>query len=394
MDWISISSSTLILFGAFLMLINIFSHRLMLRAASKHSDEQTGQTKILIWSHMAFMVFFFLGYLGVLALFLKRVDFSSSLFVAIIFFFGAIFVFMGIAIQRRLFASLRSKNQKLAAYNSQLKREQTNLIELNQRLESEIEDRMKAQEADKMKSDFLSLVSHELRTPLTSIYGFTKLIKKEIASIRHNDVDETSLAKKRKRLDGNLNIISDECGRLTRLINNVLDLARIESGRITWNDRPVALRDVIGTAVAAVEGLFMEKPSVAFELDLSDDLPKVMLDTDLFTQVLINLINNAVKFTDSGVIVLNASIKDKQIKIAISDNGHGIAEENLDNIFDKFYIIREGDTLGCRQMGTGLGLPICRQIVEHYDGRIWAESEQKKGSTFYIVLPEEIIVSN
>jgi len=393
MDWISISSSTLILFGAFLMLINIFSHRLMLRAASKHTDEQTDQTKILIWSHMAFMVFFFLAYLGVLALFLKKIDFSSSLFVAIIFFFGAVFVFMGIAIQRRLFASLRSKNQKLAAYNSQLKREQANLIELNQRLESEIEDRMKAQEADKMKSDFLSLVSHELRTPLTSIYGFTKLIKKEISAIRHGEEDETSLAKKRKRLDGNLDIISDECGRLTRLINNVLDLARIESGRITWDDRPVALRDVIGTAVAAVEGLFMEKPSVAFELDLSDDLPKVMIDTDLFTQVLINLINNAVKFTDSGVVVLNASTEDEQIKLTISDNGHGIAEDDLENIFDKFYIIREGDTLGCRQMGTGLGLPICKQIVEHYGGKIWAESVQKNGSTFFLVLPSEIIVS-
>lgn len=393
MDWTTIIASALIFLGALLMLVNILSQRSMVRALSIHSGEQTEHTKILIRAHMAFMVFFFLSYLGVLYLFIHKIEFASSFFVALIFFFGAIFVLMGINIQRRLFASLHKNNQKLLTYNVQLKLEQENLIELNRLLEIEVANRVKAQEADQMKSDFLSLVSHELRTPLTSIYGFTKLIKKELIAIRNGNEDAENLVYKQKRLDGNLDIICDECGRLTRLINNVLDLARIESGQVSWNDRVVALRDLIGSSVAAVEGLFMEKPTVSLELDLADDLPKMMIDADLFTQVLINLINNAVKFTESGIVTIKVRFDESHVMLTVSDNGQGISSDNLKNIFDKFYIVRKGDTLGCDQMGTGLGLPICKQIVEHYNGKIWAESEPNKGSTFYITLPNDLMVS-
>lgn len=390
MDWATIISSILITLGAGLMLVNIVSHWHAMRSASVHSGKDKRLTKTLINSHLVFMAFFFLGYLGVLYLFLNHVDFSSTLFVAIIFFFGAVFVFMGIIIQKQMLSNLGSKQSQLLEYNDRLQIEQKRLMELNKELQIEISQRVKAQESDQMKSDFLSLVSHELRTPLTSIYGFTKLIAKGISTL-DNSGDESIFLSKKERLNNNLCIVSDECSRLTRLINNVLDLARIESGRIHWDDCPVSLPDIIGSSMTAVEGLFVEKPAVSLELDLPTHMPKIVVDADLFTQVLVNLISNAVKFTDSGIINLSTSIQSNAVHISVTDQGQGIPEEDIQNIFDKFYIVRKGDTLGGRQLGTGLGLPICKQIVEHYEGRIWAESMKGKGSTFHIVLPKKII---
>jgi signal transduction histidine kinase len=392
MDWPTIIASALIFFGATLMLANIFSHHNMMQIIRTHCDQQTEPTKRLILAHMVFMVFFFLAYLVILYLFFQKIDFASSILIAAIFFFGAVFVFMGITIQKKLFLSLQQNNQKLIKNNNELIDEQENLIELNQLLEAEIEDRLKAQKLDKIKSDFLSLVSHELRTPLTSIYGFTKLIKKDFSAINNKNGNLEKIANKKQRLNSNLDIICTECSRLTRLINNVLNLAKIESEEVVWNNQVVELHDLIKTAVSAVEGLFIEKTSISFELDLPNNLPKILIDVDLFTQVLINLINNAVKFTKSGTISLKAMIECGKIKIIVTDDGCGIPKDNLTNIFNKFYTINKGDTLNCGQMGTGLGLPICKEIITHYSGKIWAESSENNGSSFFILLPESLIV--
>jgi len=342
---------------------------------------------------MFFMVFFFLAYVGVLYLFLNRIEFANSLFVAVIFFFGAVFVFMGIVIQKRIFSALNETNLTLHEYNSRLEDEQKSLLDANNKLQIEIEHRVKAEEADQMKSDFLSLVSHELRTPLTSIYGFTKLIGKGLSGL-DSTKDMKAYNQTRSRLDDNLGIVCNECSRLTRLINNVLDLAKIESGHVNWHDTPTSLHDLINTTAAAVEGLFVEKRSVLFQTDIPNTLPNIVVDKDYFCQVLINLVSNALKFTDEGTVTLAVTTEDNGIQIVVTDTGRGIPPENLQDIFDKFYIVRRGDTLGGKQSGTGLGLPICKQTVEHYAGSIWVESELGKGSKFYVSLPSSIIQKN
>lgn len=390
MDWTIILSSALIILGALLMLCNILSHHRMMKSVSKDGVEQTSRTRLLINAHKVFMVFFALGYISVLYLFINRVDFASSLFVAIIFFFGAIFVSMGILIQRTLYSSLRSKNHELTLYNEALKQEQTRLTDLNKRLQSEVADRLKAEEADQLKSDFLSLVSHELRTPLTSIFGFTKLMEKRISTLNQSG-DVSTFKDSKKRLADNLAIISEESCRLTRLVSNVLDLSKLESGLVDWEDKPTPLGLLFDTATSALKGMLADKPSVTLQLNCPTDLPPIKVDSDLFTQVLINLLSNAMKFTDSGVVSLIAKMESEGLHITITDEGEGISEENLEVIFDKFYIVRSGDTLGEKKQGTGLGLPICKQIIDHYNGRIWAESNEGKGSVFHIQLPLEIM---
>ena len=391
MDWTMVLANILILTGAFLMLVNIIYYRQSTKQATHRDSKRTPLTKMLVRIHLFFMGFFLLGYLGIFYLF-HKVDFANALYVSIIFFFGAVFVFMGIVIQKRMLTELRLQNTILEEYNAKLKNEQASLLELNNRLEEEIDRRIKAQESDQLKSDFLSLVSHELRTPLTSIYGFAKLLEKGISALAECD-DKSIFDKKKKRIDANLSIICSECNRLTRLINNFLDLAKIESGRIEWNNEPTSLQRLIGTSMGAVEGLFVEKDSVSVQLDIPSNLPDLRIDADRMNQVLINLINNAIKFTDEGTVTLSVSIQPEIIKISVKDEGRGIEEKDLSNIFDKFYIVRRGDTLGGKQMGTGLGLPICKQIIEHYNGHIWVESIVAEGSTFHVELPSSLIVS-
>ena len=155
MDLTTALSSALILLGAALMFVNILHHRQTIRAANK-IEQQTQQTQLLVTAHLIFMVFFLLGYLAVLYLFVQDVEFSSSLFVALIFFFGAIFVFMGIVIQKRMFSKLQKNNEALHQFNDRLVDEQAKMLKMNEHLKIEVASRVKAEEADQIKSDFLS----------------------------------------------------------------------------------------------------------------------------------------------------------------------------------------------------------------------------------------------
>ncbi len=391
MDLTTAISSALILLGAALMFVNILRHRQSILAADK-IEQQTQQTQLLVTAHLIFMVFFLLGYLAVLYLFVQDVEFSSSLFVALIFFFGAIFVFMGIVIQKRMFSKLQKNNEALHKFNDRLVDEQARMLEMNEHLKIEVASRVKAEEADQIKSDFLSLVSHELRTPLTSIFGFTKLLEKRVEALDGSE-DAALMTKEKERISGNLFIISDECCRLTRLINNVLDLAKIEAGKVDWDDHPVPLLDLVDSALNASRGLFTEKDSVSIELDIPDELPTIKIDSDLFSQVLINILSNAVKYTDNGIVSLAINVTSEVISIVVSDQGEGIPPVDLSKIFDKFYMVSSGDTRSNDKKGTGLGLPICKQIVEHYDGHIWAESDGNSGSSFHVTIPASLIVT-
>lgn len=244
------------------------------------------------------------------------------------------------------------------------------------------------EEMDRLKSGFLSSVSHELRTPLTSVRGFAKLIKRDFERYFMPVDPDPKLGKRAERLLDNIEIVKSESERLTRLINDVLDLSKIETGAMTWSDRRFPLRDLLETAFRTASGQFAEKPRIVPVLELPDTLPEVEADYDRLFQVVINLVNNAVKFTDSGRIVVSARIADPAtVEVAVTDTGPGIPPEECTKIFDRFHQATRQDTLSDKPTGTGLGLSICKQIIEHYGGQIWVESVLGEGSRFLFTLP-------
>ncbi|MEW5773185.1 MAG: ATP-binding protein [Thermodesulfobacteriota bacterium] len=255
------------------------------------------------------------------------------------------------------------------------------------------EANIRLQELDRMKSAFLSSVSHELRTPLTSVLGFAKLIRKDLAAVFASLLDRHPEFRPRcERALDNLEIISDEGERLTRLINDVLDLTRIEDGRMAWRDQDVPLRQILDRAAHAVSGQYAANPAVRLVAELPAELPVVRMDPDHLLQVLLNILGNAGKFTAAGEVRMAAGPSPRGgCRVTISDTGSGIAAEDLPRIFDAFYQAAP-DTLSDKPKGTGLGLSICRRIMDHYGGSIEVESEPGRGSIFHVDIPSAAVV--
>lgn len=249
-----------------------------------------------------------------------------------------------------------------------------------------IRDITSDKEVDQMKTDFISTVSHELRTPLTSVLGFAKIIKKKLDETIFPllSPDDKKVQRNIKQVGDNINIILSEGIRLTDLINDVLDIAKMEAGKIEWRMEPLQITEVVERAIAATSALFQHKDLELIK-EIEAGLPEVIGDRDRLIQVVINLISNAVKFTDNGSVTCTVKTHNNTITISIIDAGVGIASSDLDKVFEKFKQV--GDTLTDKPKGTGLGLPICKQIVEHHGGRIWVESELGKGSNFSFTLP-------
>ncbi|WP_260447087.1 PAS domain S-box protein [Nostoc sp. 2RC] len=249
-----------------------------------------------------------------------------------------------------------------------------------------IRDVTAEKEIDKMKTDFISTVSHELRTPLTSVLGFASIIKEKLESdvfpILANE--DRKLQKTIKRVGDNLKIIVSEAERLTSLINDVLDIAKMEAGKVEWQMQPLDLTELLDWATTSTAALF-ETNGLKLIIDIEPELPQVIGDRNRLLQVLINLISNAIKFTESGSITCRINQQNEAICISVIDTGVGIAPEDQPKVFEKFRQV--GDTLTDKPKGTGLGLPICKQIVEHHGGRIWVESELGQGSTFSFIIP-------
>ncbi|MBD2205111.1 PAS domain S-box protein [Calothrix sp. FACHB-1219] len=249
-----------------------------------------------------------------------------------------------------------------------------------------IRDITAEKEVDKMKTDFISTVSHELRTPLTSVLGFASIIKEKLET----DVfpilttDDRKLQKTIKRVGDNLNIIVSEAERLTSLINDVLDIAKMEAGKVEWHMEPVDPSELIDWASNSTSALF-ETNGLELITEIEPGLPQIIGDRNRLLQVLINLISNAVKFTQSGSITCRLKQHHDGVCVSVIDTGIGIAPEDQPKVFEKFRQV--GDTLTDKPKGTGLGLPICKQIVEHHGGKIWVESEPGKGSTFSFLIP-------
>ncbi len=288
---------------------------------------------------------------------------------------------LGAAIENaRLYAEVEAQKDVLEERVSQ------RTAQLAEAMEEAQAARAQAEAATASKSAFLASVSHELRTPLTSIIGFTRIIQKRMSEVIEPAVtaDDPKIERALRQVDGNLVIMAEEGDRLATLINDVLDLSKIEAGRIEWKMAPLDVGEVVARAAAATSALFEQSP-VSFRLAVEPDLPTVVGDRDRLIQVVINLISNAVKFTREGHVTCRATRDGDEIIISVADTGVGIAPEDQATVFEEFRQV--GDTLPDTPAGTGLGLPISRQIVEHHGGRIWLESAVGAGSTFSFSLP-------
>jgi signal transduction histidine kinase len=243
----------------------------------------------------------------------------------------------------------------------------------NTRLINEIQNKTRElQLASEHKSQFVANMSHELRTPLAAILGYAELMQEGF----YGQLPDKSLdALTRIRSNGK---------HLLGLINTVLDIAKVESGQFSINFSEYALDSVVETVRVATESL-AEAKKLSLKTDVAERLPIGFGDEQRLTQVLLNLVGNAIKFTDVGEVRITARSENGQFTVSVTDTGPGIPADQLTRVFEQFHQVDSSNTKA--KGGTGLGLAIAKQIVEMHGGRIWVESRLGKGSTFHIELP-------
>jgi PAS domain S-box-containing protein len=236
-----------------------------------------------------------------------------------------------------------------------------------------LQDVTRFKDLDRMKSEFIATVSHELRTPLTSLsMGIDILSQEVVGSVNQRQKDLLVAAK-------------DDSERLRKLVKELLDLSKLESGKYEMKKELVDFRRLVADAVRPLRLPFEEK-QIHLELDIPEHLPALSVDSHQLTWVVTNLLSNALRFTDTGGKVRLTAKEEKQgLLVTVADTGHGIPQENLETIFDKFVQVKSSTetTPG----SVGLGLAIAREVVEAHAGRIWVESKMGVGSTFFFTLP-------
>ena len=264
---------------------------------------------------------------------------------------------------------VRERTAELSQTNAQLTQE----IHQRTRIESELQEAKNAAEsASRAKSDFLANMSHELRTPMNAVIGFSEMI---LDGIYGDPPEEIADAVREVQQSGE---------HLLGLINDVLDISKIEAGRMELKLTECAPEESIDTVLGRMTGLATEK-GLALIADLSDELPSCLFDQQRITQVLVNLVGNAIKFTHVGEVRVGASTQEEEIRFWVSDTGIGIPEAELGNIFSEF---QQADSSLTREtQGSGLGLAISKRFVEMHGGRIWVQSTVGEGSTFWFTLP-------
>jgi Na+/proline symporter/signal transduction histidine kinase len=263
--------------------------------------------------------------------------------------------------------NILDETRQVIAYSRELEIATNELKAANERLK----------ELDRLKDEFISTVTHELRTPLTSVRSIAEILH---ANPKLNNEQHQSFT----------SIIVKESERLTRLINQVLDFQKIETGAMDWHISHLNLNEVIQDALATTNQLIQEK-KIEVECRLPDEVPLITGDRDRLIQALVNLISNAVKFCrdNHGKIDIDLHVAADRMQVNVRDNGIGISETDKQIIFDEFRQVRHV-TKG-RPRGSGLGLAITRRIIDFHNGRIWVESTPGKGSTFSFSLPIEAI---
>lgn len=257
---------------------------------------------------------------------------------------------------------LNAAQESLRSANDELK---TTILEVQQAREQ-------AERADQVKSAFLASMSHELRTPLNAVINFTKFVAKGDLGPVNTEQEET------------LTEVIDSAKHLLNLINDVLDMSKIESGTLTlFIEDNLNLKTILDNAISTGRALLKEK-SVTLQSDIPDELPVLRGDRQRILQIFLNILSNACKFTDEGTIHVQARQNDDEVIISVKDTGHGIAPEDQPLVFEAFKQTKTGIRQGG---GTGLGMPISKNLVESHGGRLWLESEPEKGSTFHVALP-------
>ena len=254
------------------------------------------------------------------------------------------------------------------------------LREHRDHLEVMVEERTsELEEMSRHKSEFLANMSHELRTPLNSIIGYTKLILDGL----EGDINEEQ--------QHDLQTVYRNSTHLLELINGLLDLSRIEAGKTVLNYEEFTISDLLSEVILGMEPLAREK-GLTLTYSVAPDINNLYADKVKTKQVLINILGNAIKFTNEGSIKLNVAESDGDFIFSVTDTGIGMKEEDLEVVFDSFQQVGPVQIAGYE--GTGLGLTISKQFIEMQGGRIWAESELGKGSTFTFTLPKKKMPSS
>ncbi len=241
----------------------------------------------------------------------------------------------------------------------------------NARLRDELQSTLALSEANRLKAELVSTLAHEMRTPLTSIKGYSTALLMEEATF--------ALETQREFLQ----FIDEECDVLQGLIHDLLESSIIDAGLLRLEPQPVRLPHLVR---ALTDDIARHAQRNRFLLDFPKDFPILDADPDRIVQVLRNLLDNAVKYSPhGGLVVVRGEVHEEEVVVSVADQGVGIAPEHLNRLFEKFFRVKSG--LGRHVVGSGLGLPIARTIVESHGGRIWAESQVGQGSTFYFTLP-------
>jgi GAF domain-containing protein/DNA-binding response OmpR family regulator len=280
----------------------------------------------------------------------------------------------------RVIGALDVKSTTLAAFGpddiavlSTLADQLATAIDNARLYQEQLQTAEKLREIDRLKSQFLANMSHELRTPLNSIIGFSRVMLKGI---------DGPLTENQKQ---DLTAIHDSGQLLLKLITDVLDLSKIEAGKMELAFEETDLYEVIDGVLTTGAALFKDKPHIELRRNIATDLPSIIADGTRLRQVILNLLSNAAKFTEKGRVELNITHDDRFVTIQVSDTGIGIPSDKIDVIFQEFEQV-DGSTTRTAG-GTGLGLPISRHFVELHGGRIWVESEVAVGSTFTAQFP-------
>jgi signal transduction histidine kinase len=286
-------------------------------------------------------------------------------------------------------AALGAANKRMEREIAERRQAQEALRALNEGLEVRVRERTQElerayeelKELDRLKDAFLSSVSHELRTPLTSIRSFSEIL------LAYPDTDAQTR-------DEFISIINTESERLTRLVNDVLDLSKIKAGKIQWDLQEIDVESVVRRAVQSQQGLVTGK-GLRLQVDMEPGLPRLRANEDKIIQVLTNLLSNAIKFTpEGGAITVQCSrLRSRRaedttdfVQVSVRDTGVGISEEDLPKLFTPFTQCGH-DTLTDKPPGTGLGLSIAKEIIAYHGGNIWVESTQGRGSAFHFTVP-------
>lgn len=241
------------------------------------------------------------------------------------------------------------------------------------------QDNIKIKELERLKSEFLATMSHELRTPLNSIIGFVSMILQGISG----DINE----EQRKQLS----MVHSSSIHLLNLINDILDISKIEAGKMSFSKDRFNIKDVISEVVQNVSPLISKK-EVKLITEIPDEIPEVYSDKTRVFQILLNLVSNAIKFTEKGEIRIKCEVDGDKLKISVSDTGKGIKEEDMETLFEAFRQI--SGSARRRYQGAGLGLYLSKKLVTLLGGEIWVESEYGKGSTFTFTLPLKSVEEN